>query len=291
MDECINDFASYFNSNENQATFQLVLLGAGLDARAYRLTSLSKASVFELDIEPVIEYKSSILQNEQPLCVELSRVKSDLKEGTMKKRHLLPLIKSLTQNGASLTKTVANNPHSGETQSESNGRSSLNSVKSGPLKAGRLFCKQLPSWANELFKCGFDSGLPTIFICEGILMYFNVHECAHLLDVLSSITENADSLICSDFPNAATAGSRQSYFRLYQSGFDIDVTERLLILCNWEMMNVRIISRDDLSYDRYLREHLKHETTGKDMFSYIVRARVRKYKKHFSSHLFNRLQY
>jgi methyltransferase (TIGR00027 family) len=58
---------------------QIVLLGAGLDTRAYRLSSLQKGShiVFELDLPIIIDYKERVLRKEQPLC-SLIRISTDL---------------------------------------------------------------------------------------------------------------------------------------------------------------------------------------------------------------------
>ncbi|MHA2202484.1 MAG: class I SAM-dependent methyltransferase, partial [Candidatus Hodarchaeales archaeon] len=58
---------------------QIVLLGAGLDTRAYRLDVLqkNKHTIFELDFSTVTKYKEKILKNEKPLC-DLIRISVDL---------------------------------------------------------------------------------------------------------------------------------------------------------------------------------------------------------------------
>jgi len=60
---------------------QIVLLGAGLDARAYRLEPLQKNehTLFEIDFDIVNSYKAGILQDDQPLC-DLVRISADLSE-------------------------------------------------------------------------------------------------------------------------------------------------------------------------------------------------------------------
>jgi methyltransferase (TIGR00027 family) len=77
---------SYFIENTllnswciNNEISQIVLLGAGLDTRAYRLEKLqtNQHTIFEIDFPPVIEYKEVILKNEEPLCT-LIRVSEDL---------------------------------------------------------------------------------------------------------------------------------------------------------------------------------------------------------------------
>jgi len=58
---------------------QIVLLGAGLDTRAYRFTPLqtNKHTIFEIDFSTVNSYKEKILEGEEPLC-DLVRISEDL---------------------------------------------------------------------------------------------------------------------------------------------------------------------------------------------------------------------
>ncbi|XP_073142227.1 uncharacterized protein [Henckelia pumila] len=69
---------------------QVVLLGAGMDARAYRLSCLKESSVFEVDFPEVLQAKTAILEaavnaideQQQPIvkAKSLSRVAADLTE-------------------------------------------------------------------------------------------------------------------------------------------------------------------------------------------------------------------
>lgn len=63
----------------NHSESQIVLLGSGLDTRAYRFQPLKKNShsIFEVDLPIVNQYKEKLLHNEQPLC-PLVRVSADL---------------------------------------------------------------------------------------------------------------------------------------------------------------------------------------------------------------------
>jgi len=79
---------SYFIENElllpwceKHKRSQIVLLGAGLDTRAYRFESLqfNTHTVFEIDFPVIIQYKKKILKDEQPLC-ELIRLSTDLSD-------------------------------------------------------------------------------------------------------------------------------------------------------------------------------------------------------------------
>ena len=61
------------------ARSQIVLLGAGLDTRAFRFKPLqtNTHTVFEIDFSNVIRYKEEVLQDEQPLC-DLVRISADI---------------------------------------------------------------------------------------------------------------------------------------------------------------------------------------------------------------------
>jgi O-methyltransferase involved in polyketide biosynthesis len=67
---------------------QIVLLGAGLDARAYRTQEIKHCTVFEIDRQEVLEYKARILKKfeDQMLCRKVVRVVGDLKESKKKFR-------------------------------------------------------------------------------------------------------------------------------------------------------------------------------------------------------------
>ncbi|TFF68408.1 class I SAM-dependent methyltransferase, partial [Candidatus Thorarchaeota archaeon] len=60
---------------------QIVLLGAGLDSRAYRFKPLEKNrhTIYEVDLPAIIDYKESILGDENPLC-DLVRIPADLSD-------------------------------------------------------------------------------------------------------------------------------------------------------------------------------------------------------------------
>jgi methyltransferase (TIGR00027 family) len=64
---------------EKQNNSQVVIVGACLDARAYRINQLELGNhiVYEIDYPVIIHYKEEILENERPLC-QLVRVSTDL---------------------------------------------------------------------------------------------------------------------------------------------------------------------------------------------------------------------
>lgn len=58
---------------------QIVILGAGLDTRAYRFKPLKQNNhtIYEIDLSEIIEYKEKILRKYTPLC-NLKRISADL---------------------------------------------------------------------------------------------------------------------------------------------------------------------------------------------------------------------
>ncbi len=63
----------------NQKVSQIVILGSGLDSRAYRFEPLKNNShtIFEVDVPAIINYKKEILVNDQPLC-KLIQIYADI---------------------------------------------------------------------------------------------------------------------------------------------------------------------------------------------------------------------
>jgi methyltransferase (TIGR00027 family) len=51
---------------------QVVLLAAGLDARAYRLQFAPRTRLFELDLPPVLSFKDRVLANHTPTCERIT---------------------------------------------------------------------------------------------------------------------------------------------------------------------------------------------------------------------------
>jgi methyltransferase (TIGR00027 family) len=72
-----NDLLTPWCEKQNES--QIVILGAGLDTRAYRFKPLRTGShtIFEIDFPAIIRYKERILQNEKPLC-NLIRISTNL---------------------------------------------------------------------------------------------------------------------------------------------------------------------------------------------------------------------
>ena len=62
----------------------MVILGAGLDTRVYRIDQLrfGENLVYEIDFSEINHYKEEILENEHPLC-QLIRISTDLSNSNL----------------------------------------------------------------------------------------------------------------------------------------------------------------------------------------------------------------
>lgn len=71
---------------QTQKESQIILLGAGLDTRAYRFHPLkaNNHTIFEIDFPIINDYKQKVLKEEQPLC-KLIRISTDLSKLNWKK--------------------------------------------------------------------------------------------------------------------------------------------------------------------------------------------------------------
>jgi len=65
------------DAEAGKGTKQLVLLGAGLDARAYRLESLAESVVFEVDFPSTQAHKRDAIRSHEPLAAEVRHVPID----------------------------------------------------------------------------------------------------------------------------------------------------------------------------------------------------------------------
>ena len=65
---------------------QLVILGAGLDARAYRLPELKEARVFEVDHPVTQDFKRSRIVDYPPMCRELIHCSVDFEKQSLPER-------------------------------------------------------------------------------------------------------------------------------------------------------------------------------------------------------------
>jgi O-methyltransferase involved in polyketide biosynthesis len=187
---------------------QLVLLGCGLDSRAYRLSCLRHTAVFELDVAGVLEYKAGILATEgaQPLCAQLTRVPVDFAEMGAQ-----PNVSKTSQRGskAKETETDAGND-------------------ADPASPGAKDPR--PPWLIALQSSGFDPRRRTLWVAEGLLMYLGPRQVANFLGWTAKVArEGMASSAPAATPNSASAGASSSpTFTLPLHNFVCDVVNEAM---------------------------------------------------------------
>ncbi len=77
----------FLNEAIERGTKAVLNVGAGLDARPYRMSLPSSLFWFEVDLAPVIEHKETVLANESPRC-RLRRLALDIVDATARQELL-----------------------------------------------------------------------------------------------------------------------------------------------------------------------------------------------------------
>ncbi|MEM8642857.1 MAG: SAM-dependent methyltransferase [Cyanobacteria bacterium P01_G01_bin.54] len=161
---------------------QFVLLGAGLDTRAYRIPWAPEVEVYELDQAEVLAYKADSLKDVVPSC----------------KHHLI---------AADLTQP----------------------------------------WVEKLLAAGYDSTAPSLWLIEGLLMYFSETQVHRLLESVSQLSTHSSQLGL-DLINVNSL-EYEAYKGYFQ--FGTDVPEQLLACYGWQA-KVTQPGEADASFGRYL---------------------------------------
>lgn len=78
-------FDRFIEDQVRQGADLVVNLGAGLDARPYRMTWPNSLSWVEIDLPEIFDYKEHVLAGEQPNC-RLERIRLDLADRTARRR-------------------------------------------------------------------------------------------------------------------------------------------------------------------------------------------------------------
>lgn len=181
FDDSINEFVHQHHIR------QLVLLGAGMDTRAYRLESLASVDVFELDMAPVISYKSERLAHDRPIAKSLTRLAVDLGEmGQQPNVSKKSQIKAAKGKGL-LAKVQSEQKHGQEERTPHADTDSSAPSSSSPLLIDGLLP---PAWLTSLLaSTRFNPSIPTLWVCEGLLMYLGVNQVGNLLGWITRMTQ------------------------------------------------------------------------------------------------------
>lgn len=154
---------------------QVVMLGSGMDARAWRLPESSGVAWFDLDSEPVIEIK-----------------KKELEEAGAE-----------TTTTETATTSAANDNNKKKNKKNKKIRFPL---KCSTYAAVGCDMKNSPEWAHKLIDAGFDKTKPALFCAEGLLYYLGDGATA-FLKCLSSIAAPGSVLLLDALDEAGVASA------------------------------------------------------------------------------------
>jgi methyltransferase (TIGR00027 family) len=82
FDDFAIDATTFRHDHHHQPIRQVVLLGSGLDTRAYRLPWPKGVTVYEVDFQEVFDEKQQVLHSAKLSCDSLKYVTADLRDGT-----------------------------------------------------------------------------------------------------------------------------------------------------------------------------------------------------------------
>ena len=231
---------------------QLVLLGAGLDTRAYRCECLAGVRVYEVDRAEVLAYKQAVLQQssaslkapsvehivgELSMAVEgVEAVVSDTgaytgkvgaKKGKRREKAAeeLDLSKARDRRALQAIELKRSKQQHAETKPASQAVD-ISQQPATSLSSAAIDTLSAPAWSTALLASStFDSSLPTIWVLEGLCMYLTPSQLSSLLRTAASLCPPS-SVLCFDHVTAklgrwhrlfSSALSREDCVRLVES--------------------------------------------------------------------------
>jgi O-methyltransferase involved in polyketide biosynthesis len=220
----IEDIIEEFCSSK-EGMDQLVMLGAGLDSRAYRLSCLSQTDMFELDVDGVLEYKSAVfsaLGSDAPCKARnLTRVAVDL--GVMGDT---PKVSRTSQRASKKAKQ----------REGADAASALGGARDdGPLVSSALAGSAAPAgcppWLTALLAAGFNPFLRTLWVAEGVLMYLGPKQVGNILGWIAFVANSASApaapssqgtkhFLIADVANSNMVRSKLKWYRFFRWGSD-----------------------------------------------------------------------
>ena len=232
---------------------QLVLLGAGLDTRAYRCDCLAGVRVYEVDRAEVFTYKRAILQQSKAdfkaasveyIVGELTKAVDggESVTGTAgahsggggqkgkrreKAEEKLDLTKARDRRALQVIQQKrSKQQHAAQSAASHHADTSSLSPATAASTTAAVELSVAPAWSTALLASStFDASLPTIWILEGLCMYLTPAQLSSLLCTAASLCPPS-SILCFDHVTAklgrwhrlfSSALSRADCVRLVES--------------------------------------------------------------------------
>lgn len=126
---------------------------------------------------------------------------------------------------------------------------------SGDLRGSKEENNSEIKWEEKLLSSGFDPDQPTIWIAEGILMYFGPNQVRRLLQSMAKLSA-PNSKFIADIVSSSTLKSRLLWFRMFRWGCDEEDLPVKLKEFRWQLLSCERLGKDGISYGRYLADPL-----------------------------------
>ena len=184
---------------------QLVLLGAGLDARAHRLRCLQSVRVYEVDVQEMLQWKRAVLQQMQPqpplmaqsveyVCGDLSRA-TDGEEERAEEGEAGSRRREKEEAQLNLRKRRDRRALRAINRQRRTAHSSSPPCRPSPSESPS--CASPPWAAALLCSSTFSPSLRTVWLLEGVAMYLSPSQLSSLLADIAALCP-ARSVLCFD---------------------------------------------------------------------------------------------
>lgn len=108
-------------------------------------------------------------------------------------------------------------------------------------------------WVKALLDGGFDPTMRSVWLCEGLLMYFGKNQVGMILRLITS-QSTLGSVVCADVPSKAAVRSLVSYYRLFRWGCDKEAIEGFWAQNGRWVVDIVPFGRKGLHYNRCLED-------------------------------------
>ena len=258
-----DDFITFVASQHPVHLRQLMLLGCGMDSRAYRLNCLESKGqvccvVYELDAADVLRYKNSTIQS-----------MNDAPEIKCRRRITVP-VDAHSADFITVTAQLAAEP---DTDSES----PTPAAKSAPTV-------QLSPWSMSLLShYHFQPHIPSVWLLEGNLMYLSPTQQLAVLHNISYLSCIGSFLAFSHINARALMNVQRTgnSWGMLQSTFQSCLDQDFLSAMEaggWEIMKCTQLGASDASYGRWQAPvyGMDDPTHGVTVFVCAVKVRAMK---------------
>ena len=264
--------------------WQVVLMGAGLDGRAWRMDALRGARVYEVDLEDVLAWKRRRL--EEAGCV-LKAASVEYVYGDLR----LSAEGEEADGGARTGKVERVVDEAQLDPRKARDRRALRALQrrrtqQRPPPPSFSPPPAAPAWSSALAQSSFSPALPTVWVLEGVAVYLNLRQ-------LRAVLRAAATMCCAGsvltFDHCTRREGR--WHSVFSSEMGREEAVRVVegrACGGWKVGGrrggaggyriddgVRGVGRDEISYDRYLRDRMivkRKDGSEVDVQSFLVTA-------------------